>query len=77
MFLVVSGGALVWLVHAPGACLLPGRASHPYGVSRSRENHTWRMAGVAMTFTPILVSALYLLVAYAVRAQILNLDRES
>ncbi|CAA9532110.1 MAG: hypothetical protein AVDCRST_MAG91-3057 [uncultured Sphingomonadaceae bacterium] len=59
--LVELGGAADWAVHALGLTLLAGRAAHAYGVSRARENFRFRIAGMAMSFTVLLASALYLL----------------
>jgi uncharacterized membrane protein YecN with MAPEG domain len=53
-----------WFVHSLGICLLVGRLSHAYGVSQSLENYHFRVAGMALTFTCIIVSSAYLLVAY-------------
>ncbi len=56
-------GAHALLVHGLGLCLLVGRAAHAWGVSQARENFRFRVAGMAMTFTTLLVSAAYLLLA--------------
>jgi uncharacterized protein len=49
------------LVHALGLGLLLGRLSHAWGVSQTKENYNFRVAGMAMTFTALLASAGYLL----------------
>ena len=65
ILLVEMQGAHAALVHALCLCLLAGRVSHAWGVSRTRENFRYRVFGMAMTFTTLVVSALYLLVAFA------------
>lgn len=42
-------------------CLLIGRIAHAYGVSKTIENYKFRIMGMAMTFTSILISSLYLI----------------
>jgi uncharacterized membrane protein YecN with MAPEG domain len=64
IFLVEAQGSQTWLVHALGLCLLVGRLSHAFGVSQTRENFTFRVAGMALTFTVLMTSAVYLLVRY-------------
>jgi uncharacterized membrane protein YecN with MAPEG domain len=63
VYLVEVRGAHALLVHGLGLCLLVGRAVHAWGVSHARENFRFRVAGMAMTFTTLLVSAAYLLLA--------------
>jgi hypothetical protein len=67
IFLVESAGASSWVVHALGASLLVARLSHAYGVSQQVENFKFRVFGMATTFTVLLVSAAYLLVATALK----------
>ncbi len=62
---VEAGGAPAVLVHFLGLCLLLGRTSHAYGVSRVKEDFRFRVSGMAMTFTVLLVSSSYLLYVYA------------
>jgi len=64
IFLVEAQGSQPWLVHALGLCLLVGRLSHAFGVSQARENYTFRVAGMALTFTVLMTSAVYLLARY-------------
>lgn len=61
--LVEGQGAHPLLVHGLGLCLLIGRLSHAFGVSQADENYRYRVAGMAMTFTTLLTSAAYLLIA--------------
>lgn len=65
MYLVeVTGAPPLW-VHGLGISVLLGRVSHAFGVSQTQENYVFRVAGMAMTFTPLIVSALRLLWVYA------------
>ena len=61
-FVEISGGGAV-LVHALGLILLTGRFVHAYGISRVDENFAFRVAGMAMTFTVVISSALFLIAA--------------
>lgn len=63
IFLVEMNGANALLVHALCIGLLLGRLSHAHGVSRINENFAYRVFGMALTFTALIVSALYLLIA--------------
>ena len=67
IFLVEAQGSQPWLVHALGLCLLVGRLAHAFGVSQARENFTFRVAGMALTFTVIISSAAYLLAQYVLQ----------
>lgn len=49
------------LVHALGAALLAGRCIHAYGMSQVNENFLFRVTGMAMTLSVILISAATLL----------------
>ena len=65
IYLVEITGASPLLVHGLGIIVLLGRVSHAFGVSQTQENYVFRVAGMAMTFTPLIVSALRLLWVYA------------
>ncbi len=67
MYFVELQNADIWFVHALGAALLVGRLSHAYGVSQSNENMYFRIAGMAMTFTVLVLSAGYLLFSWVQR----------
>jgi uncharacterized membrane protein YecN with MAPEG domain len=67
IFLVEAQGSRAWVVHALGICLLIGRLSHAFGVSHTRENYTFRVVGMALTFTAIITSAAILLAMYVQR----------
>jgi len=63
IYLAETLGAQPLLVHGLGLCLLAGRAVHAFGVSRLREDYRFRVAGMALTFTTLVVSAVWLLIA--------------
>lgn len=67
IFLVESTGAHLLLVHTLGSTLVVARLSHAFGVSRDPENFRFRVFGMALTFTVLLVSAIYLLATVATR----------
>ena len=49
------------LIHALCVCLIVGRFSHAYGVSRIDEDYRYRVFGMSMTFTTLAASALGIL----------------
>jgi uncharacterized membrane protein YecN with MAPEG domain len=55
MFEVRSGTSL--LIHALCVCLIVGRFSHAYGLSRVEEDYRYRVFGMSMTFTALAVAA--------------------
>jgi uncharacterized membrane protein YecN with MAPEG domain len=63
--LVEVGSASSWVVHALGSLLLVGRLSHAYGVSQTTEVFAFRVSGMAMTFTTILIASLILLYKFS------------
>ena len=63
MLLVELNGYRTWIVHALGVLLLVGRYVHAWGVSQPQEDYRLRVAGMALTFTVLTVSALLLLAA--------------
>jgi len=65
IFFVESSGASAPLVHFLGVCLLVGRTVHAHGVGQADENHRFRVTGMAMTFTTLVVSSAYLIYTYA------------
>ena len=67
IFFVESGGAPALLVHLLGLCLLVGRGAHAYGVSQIKEDYRYRVFGMSMTFTTLVVCSAYLLNSYATR----------
>jgi uncharacterized membrane protein YecN with MAPEG domain len=60
-------GAHPLLVHVLAASLLVGRTSHAYGVSQLKENYRYRVFGMAMTLTALIIASLYLLYSYVLR----------
>jgi len=64
LFLVEGKGAHVLLIHGLCLCLLVGRLSHAFGVSRPNEDYRFRVLGMSLTFTTLIVAAAYLLVGY-------------
>jgi len=50
-----------------GLCLLAGRASHAFGVSRIEENFRFRVFGMAMTFATLVAASAYLIHSYVNR----------
>jgi uncharacterized membrane protein YecN with MAPEG domain len=63
VYLCEAQGANSLLVHALCIALLVGRLSHSHGVSRLDEDYRFRVAGMALTFTPIIVASGYLSLA--------------
>lgn len=58
LFMLELQGATSGWVHGLGLCLLLGRLSHAFGVSRAPENYLFRVFGMAMTFTTIIGAVL-------------------
>jgi uncharacterized membrane protein YecN with MAPEG domain len=61
LFLVEASGANPLLLHALGASILAGRISHAFGVSQIKEQYAFRVLGMALTLTPIIIAAVRLL----------------
>jgi uncharacterized protein len=61
VYLVEQSGVYAWFVHALCAGLLVGRVSHAYGVSQQRENYAFRITGMILTFTTLMVCAVHLI----------------
>ena len=61
LYFVEATGASSLFVHALGASLLAGRVSHAIGVSRVKENYTYRVVGMALTLTPLIAASVRLL----------------
>ena len=68
IFMLESLGAARALIHAPCLALLCGRLCHAYGVSQLSEKFGYRVAGMALTFTALMGTALFVLMTYALRA---------
>lgn len=56
--------APTFLLHFLGAGLLIGRLSHAYGVSQLKENFVFRISGMLLTFTTLLLATIYVLFSY-------------
>lgn len=57
-----------WALHVLGATLVVGRLLHAYGVSQTREQLQFRIAGMACTFAVMLVAAGILIYRFVLRA---------
>lgn len=64
-FLVETSGASSWFIHGLCICLVVGRIVHAYGLSQVPEPSGYRVTGMALTFTPIIIAAFHLLFVYA------------
>ncbi len=64
LFFVEASGAASAIVHGAGGVLLIGRIIHAYGLSQTKEDLRLRVAGMAMTFTVLISTSLYLLIVY-------------
>lgn len=56
------------VLHILGITLVTGRLLHAYGVSQTNEHLKFRVAGMACTFTVLLVTAGVLIYRFAMRA---------
>lgn len=56
------------VLHILGITLVTGRLLHAYGVSNTNERLKFRVAGMACTFTVLLVTASVLIYRFAMRA---------
>lgn len=59
--LVEIGGSPAWLVHGLGLALLVARYAHAWGVSQTKEDFRFRVAGMMLTFGVLGISAAELL----------------
>ncbi|RCS56980.1 MAPEG family protein [Parvibium lacunae] len=66
LFLAENGGANAWFIHILGMMLVIARALHAYGVSREPETFTFRVSGMALTFSVLGFSTAYLLISATV-----------
>ena len=64
-FMEIQGGQS-WMLHTLGALLLIARLSHAYGISSLEAPGKFRVAGMAGTFTTIVISALWLINAFVI-----------
>ena len=61
LYLAETQGAPSVAVHGVGLCLTIGRLSHAYGVSQENEQFKYRVLGISVTLTALVVSASFLL----------------
>ncbi len=61
IFFVESQGVHTAIVHVFCLMLVIGRVSHAYGISQTKENFRFRIFGMAITLTVLLLCAVYLL----------------
>lgn len=61
IYFAETGGGPQWLIHVLATALLCGRLLHAWGVSQVRENYRYRTIGMALTFSVILLTCLFLL----------------
>jgi uncharacterized protein len=61
IYLVEQSGVYVWFLHALCLGLLAGRLSHAYGVSQTKENYRYRVAGMTLTLATLVTCAAHLL----------------
>ncbi|WP_425935599.1 MAPEG family protein [Aeromonas rivipollensis] len=62
IYFVEASSQTPWLVHLLGATLLLARLCHAFGMSRTPENFRYRVVGMGLTFSVILVSAAHILI---------------
>ena len=68
MFLAEYSGLASLYLHILGIALLVGRLSHAYGVSQQQEPLKFRVFGLILTFTVLLLAALAIFMLYGSRA---------
>ncbi|EKP0303470.1 MAPEG family protein [Aeromonas veronii] len=61
IYFVETGSHAPWLIHLLGSALLLGRLCHAFGMSRTPENFRYRVVGMGLTFTVLLVSTAHIL----------------
>lgn len=61
MALCEINGLPDWGLHVLGTVLLAGRVLHATGISQEPENFRWRVLGMSLTFTMMVVAAAALL----------------
>ena len=67
IYFVEARAASPVLVHFLGLCLVAGRISHAFGVSRLKEKYVFRIFGMVMTITVLVAAAGYLLWSWVYR----------
>jgi uncharacterized protein len=56
-FVEVSAFMPYWFIHGVCICLLVSRISHGFGISQIKENFAFRIFGMIMTFTVLILCA--------------------
>ena len=64
-FVEMQGGPS-WMLHTLGALLLIARLSHAYGISSAEAPGKFRVAGMAGTFTTIVISGFWLINTFVI-----------
>ncbi len=64
MALQEYNGANVYYIHFLGILLVLGRSLHAFGVSQVEENFKFRVTGMMLTFTNLIMSSCMLLFTY-------------
>lgn len=67
IYLAEAQGANSILIHILGATLLTARLLHAYGITQEKENFKFRVTGMALTFSVLLITAGYLIIAFLIR----------
>ena len=62
IYFVETSNQPPWFIHLLGSVLLLGRLCHAFGMSRTQENFRYRVVGMGLTFTVILVSTVHILI---------------
>ena len=61
MFFAESTGTKPGMIHVLGVALIAGRCIHAYGVSQVDEKLAFRITGMTLTLTPIVIASTNLL----------------
>jgi uncharacterized membrane protein YecN with MAPEG domain len=64
-------GTNTWLLQALGLFLLASRATPALAVSQVNENDTFRVVGMAMSFTTLITASAYVLYSYMGRSALM------
>lgn len=64
LFFLETTNAPSWLIHALCLLLLIGRSIHAYGISQLNEKLSFRVTGMMMTFSVIVITSLSILVLH-------------
>lgn len=67
IYFIETGAAMPTLVHALCLLLLAGRLIHAWGISQEKEILRFRVTGMLMTFSTLVIAAIALLVIAILR----------